>query len=63
MLDLLACWQAGAHCEVVWAEALLMGADGDTDAAIDVSASASASVKSWRDRFAEEGLAKVGQVL
>jgi transposase len=46
-----------------------MAADGMANTAIatslsvsSASASASASAKSWRDRFAEEGLTKLGQV-
>ena len=40
-----------------------MAADGVANTAIAASLSVSpASVKSWRDRFAEEGLAKLGQV-
>ena len=63
MLESLARSQSGAHREVVRAKALLMAADGVANTAIGRSLSVSpASVKSWRDRFAEEGLAKLGQV-
>jgi hypothetical protein len=42
---------------------MLMAADGVADTAIAASLSVSpASVKRWRERFAEEGLAKLGQV-
>ena len=63
VLESLARSQSGAHREVVRAKALLMAADGVANTAIAGSLSVSpASVKSWRDRFAEEGLAKLGQV-
>ena len=63
VLESLARSQSGAHREVVRAKALLMAADGVANTAIAASLSVSpASVKSWRDRFSEEGLAKLGQV-
>ena len=63
VLESLARSQSGAHREVVRAKALLMAADGVANTAIAASLSVSpASVKSWRDRFTEEGLAKLGQV-
>jgi hypothetical protein len=63
VLESLARSRSGAHQEVVRAKALLMAADGMANTAIAASLSVSpASVKSWRDRFAEEGLAKLGQV-
>src|ERR1700741_1813629 len=63
VLESLARSQSGAHREVVRSEALLMAADGGANTAIPRALSvAPASVKSWRDRFAEEGLAKLGQV-
>jgi transposase len=63
VLEALARSQSGPHREVVRAKALLMAADGLANTAIAASLSVSpASVKSWRDRFAEEGLAKLGQV-
>ena len=63
MLESLARSQSGAHREVVRAKALLMAADGVANTAIAASLSVSpASVKSWRERFSEEGLAKLGQV-
>ena len=63
MLESLARSQSGAHREVVRAKALLMAADGVANTAIAGSLSVSpASVKSWRERFTEEGLAKLGQV-
>jgi transposase len=63
VLESLARSQSGAHREVVRAQALLMAADGMANTAIARSLSVSpASVKSWRDRFAEDGLVKLGQV-
>ena len=63
VLESLARSQSGAHREVVRAKALLMAADGVANTAIAGSLSVSpASVKSWRERFTEEGLAKLGQV-
>src|SRR5258705_3412716 len=63
VLESLARSQSGAHREAVRAKALLMAADGVANTAIAGSLSVSpASVKSWRDRFIEEGLAKLGQV-
>ena len=63
MLESLARSQSVAHREVVRAKALLMAADGLANTAIAGALSVSpASVKSWRERFSEEGLAKLGQV-
>ena len=63
VLESLARSQSGAHREVVRAKALLMAADGMANTAIAASLSVSpASVKGWRDRFGEEGLAKLGRV-
>src|ERR1700757_4086628 len=63
VLESLARSQSGAHREVVPAKALLMAGGGVANTAIAGSLSVSpASVKSWRDRFSEEGLAKLGQV-
>jgi transposase len=63
VLESLARSQSGVHREVVRAKALLMAADGVANTVIAASLSVSpASVKSWRDRFAEEGLTKLGQV-
>jgi transposase len=63
VLEALARSQSGAHREVVRAKALLMAADGVANTAIAASLSVSpASVKSWRARFSEEGVAKLGQV-
>jgi hypothetical protein len=63
VLESLARSQSGVHREVVRAKALLMAADGVATTAIAASLSVSpASVKSWRDRFAEDCLVKLGQV-
>ena len=63
VLESLARSQSGAHREVVRAKALLMAADGVANTAIARSLSVSpASVESWRERFTEDGLAKLGQV-
>ncbi len=63
VLESLARSQSAAHREVVRAKALLMAVDGVANTAIAGSLSVSpASVKSWRERFAEEGVAKLGQV-
>jgi transposase len=63
VLESLARSQAGAHREVVRAKALLMAADGVANTAIAASLSVSpASVRAWRERFSQEGLAKLGQV-
>jgi transposase len=63
VLESLARSQSAAHREVVRAKALLMAADGVANTAISASLSVSpASVKSWRARFTEEGLTKLGQV-
>ena len=63
VLESLARSQSGAHREVVRAKALLMAADGMANTAIAASLSVSpASVANWRERFTEEGLAKLGQV-
>ena len=63
MLESLARSQSGPHREVVRARALVMAADGLANTAIAAALSVSpASVSSWRVRFSEEGLVKLGQV-
>ncbi|GLP79975.1 IS630 family transposase [Mycobacterium antarcticum] len=63
VLESLARSQSGAHREVVRAKALLMAADGMANTAIAASLSVSpASVKSWREQFAVQGLVKFAQV-
>jgi transposase/transposase-like protein len=63
LLESVARSQAGAHREVVRAKALLMASDGLANTAIAQALSVSAaSVASWRARFAEDGVTKLGQV-
>jgi transposase len=63
VLESLARSQCGAHREVLRAKALLMAADGASNAAIAARLSVPrASVANWRIRFAEDGLVKFGQV-
>jgi transposase len=63
VLESLARSQSGAHREVVRAKALLMAADGVSNATIAATVSVSrATVANWRTRFAEDGLVKFGQV-
>jgi len=62
-LAVLARSQSAPHGQVRRAEALLLAADGvaNTQIAQRVGATA-ATVRTWRSRFAEEGLAKLGKV-
>ena len=62
-LRVLARSQTAPHRQVQRAEALLLAADGvaNTRIAQQVGVKA-ATVRSWRFRFAEEGLAKLGKV-
>ena len=62
-LQALARSQTAAHREVQRAEALLLAGDGvaNTQIARRVGVKA-ATVRAWRARFAEEGLAKLGKV-
>jgi hypothetical protein len=63
LLESLARSQSGAHREVVRAKALLMAADGAANTAVARALSVSpASVANWRARFAEDGVAKLGEV-
>src|SRR6201997_3342244 len=63
LLESLARSQSGAHREVVRAKALLMASEGAANTGIAQALSVSAaSVANWRARFAEEGLAKLGEV-
>jgi transposase len=63
LLESLARSQSGAHREVVRAKALLMASEGMANTAIAQALSLSpASVTNWRARFAEEGIAHLGQV-
>src|SRR6202165_893717 len=63
LLDSVARSQSGAHREVVRAKALLMASEGAANTAIAQALSVSpGSVANWRARFAEDGLARLGQV-
>src|SRR3979490_2576633 len=63
LLESVARSQSGAHREVVRAKALLMASQGAANTAIAQALSVSAgSVGNWRGRFAEDGLARLGQV-
>lgn len=63
VLESVARSQSGAHREVVRAKALLMAADGQTNAAIGRALSVSpGSVSNWRARFVEDGVARLGDV-
>src|SRR4051812_14187629 len=63
LLESVARSQSGAHREVVRAKALLMASQGDANSAIAQALSVSpASVANWRARFAEDGMARLGQV-
>ncbi|MFD7009972.1 IS630 family transposase, partial [Rhodococcus jostii] len=55
--------QSGAHREVVRAKALLMASEGMANTAIAQALSVSpGSVANWRARFAEDGMARLGEV-
>jgi transposase len=63
MLDRVARSQTAPHREVVRARALLAAADGIANTRIAAELSVTVvSVRSWRDRFEAEGLAKWGKV-
>ncbi|MFD9667661.1 transposase, partial [Rhodococcus sp. NPDC059968] len=63
VLESLARSQSGAHREVVRAKALLMAAEGMANTAIAQALSVSpGSVANWRARFAEDGMARLGEV-
>lgn len=63
LLESVARSQSGAHREVVRAKALLMASQGAANSAIAQALSVSpASVANWRARFAEDGMARLGQV-
>jgi len=62
-LTTLAHARAAPHREVQRARALLLAADGVANSVIAVEVGVSvATVRSWRERFVEEGLARFGQV-
>jgi transposase len=62
-LEVLACAQVAPHRQVQRARALLLAADGvaNTRIAAEVGVTA-VTVRSWRARFEQEGLAKLGEV-
>ncbi len=63
LLESLARSQSGAHREVVRAKALLMASEGVANTAIAQALSVSpGSVANWRVRFAEDGMARLGEV-
>ena len=63
LLESVARSQSGAHREVVRAKALLMASQGVANSAIAQALSVSpSSVANWRARFAEDGMARLGQV-
>src|SRR6476661_4595297 len=63
VLESLARSQSGPHREVVRAKALMMAADGASNATIAARLSVSRStVANWRTRFTDDGLVKFGQV-
>src|ERR1700752_1903795 len=63
LLESVARSQSGAHREVVRAKALLMASQGAANSAIAQALSVSpASVANGRARFAEDGMAKLGEV-
>jgi transposase len=62
-LEVIARSGTAQHREVLRAKALLMAADGFANTAIATALSATPkTVRAWRDRFAEDGLARLGQV-
>src|SRR5712692_1101389 len=63
VLEKLAVARATPHREVMRARALLLAGDGVASTAIAKAVGASpASVTAWRERFAADGLAKLGRV-
>ena len=63
VLESLARSQTVAHREVVRAKALLMASEGVANTAIAQALSVSpGSVANWRARFAEDGMARLGEV-
>jgi len=62
-LEQLSRSQTAAHREVQRAKALLMAADGVANARISAEVGVTpVTVRAWRDRFVEDGLAKLGEV-
>ncbi len=62
-LEVLARSQSAPHRQVTRAQALLMAADGMPNTQIATAVGVTVvTVRAWRDRFAVEGLAKLGEV-
>ncbi|WP_238384903.1 IS630 family transposase [Segeticoccus rhizosphaerae] len=62
-LEVLSRSQAAPHRQVQRAKALLLAADGVANTRISVQVGVTpVTVRAWRERFAVEGLAKLGQV-
>ncbi|KAA8938831.1 helix-turn-helix domain-containing protein, partial [Mycobacterium sp.] len=62
-LETLARSQAAPHRQVLRARALLMAADGEANTRIAEEIGVTpVTVRGWRKRFSEDGLAKLGQV-
>lgn len=63
ILEKLAKSQTAPHREVARAQALLLASSGEANTAIAAQLQVSpASVVAWRNRFVEEGVAKIGRV-
>jgi transposase len=63
MLEKLSRSQTAPQRQVLRAKALLMAADGQANERIAAAVGVSpTTVRAWRARFAEEGLARLGQV-
>lgn len=63
VLERLSRSQSAPHRQVQRARALLLAADGVANTRISAEVGVTpATVRSWRERFAEEGLAKLGEV-
>src|SRR5215471_6313465 len=62
-LEVIARSQSAAHRQVQRARALLLAADGQANTHIAESVGVTVgTVRSWRERFAEDGLARLGEV-
>lgn len=62
-LEQLSRSQAAPHRQVQRAKALLLAADGVANTRISAEVEVTpVTVRAWRERFAEDGLAKLGQV-
>ncbi|MPV50910.1 helix-turn-helix domain-containing protein [Pseudactinotalea sp. HY160] len=62
-LEQLSRSQSAAHRQVQRAKALLLAADGVANTRISAEVGVTpVTVRAWRERFAEDGLAKLGEV-